>query len=122
MYLLRFKRWQQAHVFLGLSDLNQPYVWTLVEKAEDAMPFATVEHACKVVEEISKLEIPKRPLDFNASTLFLIRLFGKEWDDQAEGMLVDMEDVIKAQIVGQHGPAVFGTIRLRNPVWEQHYA
>jgi hypothetical protein len=121
MYVLRFKRWQQARVFLGLADLNQPYLWTLVEKVEDAVPFATLWHAHNVVEEIGKLVIPKKVFDFDASTLFLIRLFGKEWDDQAEGMLVDMEDVIKVQILNDK-QEVIETIRLRNPVWETHYA
>lgn len=122
MYLLRFKQPQQPYMFLehSLGKSTYPYVLTL--EKENAAHFDTQDKVRDVITELSKLTVPENVLDFDGSTLFLIQLFGSSWGDQCEGLLVDMDDIIKAQIVGEHGPMVFDTVRLRNPIWEQHYA
>lgn len=121
-YIVRFKRWQEQHVFLrDAEDHNCQYIYDLHQSQDHAKQFYSLETARAVIEDISSLKIPKKAIEFNASTLFLIRLYGKDWDDQVEGMIIGMDDVIKAQILNEQ-LAVVETIKLRNQIWNQHYA
>lgn len=121
-YHVRFKRWKEEHVFLKCSEpyMNN-YVFDLHVNPEHAQRFYSIDAAKQAITAIGGLKIPAKPYEFDVTTLFLIRLYGKEWNDQGEGMLVDMDDVIKAQILNDK-LEVIETIRLRCPVWTKHYA
>jgi len=121
MYLLRFKQPEQPYMFLERSLGQSTYPYVLTFKQENAAHFNTQDEVRSVITELSKLTIPKNVFDFDESTLFLIRLFGSSRDDQLEGLLVYMDDIIKAQVLDSNGTVV-ETVRLRNPVWEKHYA
>jgi hypothetical protein len=121
-YHVRFKRWKEEHVFLANAEpYSDEHPYGLCHAPVDAERLYSVNAAKAIITAIAELTIPAKPYEFNLTTLFLIRLFGKEWDDQCEGMLVDMDDVIKAQIVNDKLEVV-ETIRLRCPVWSKHYA
>lgn len=118
-YQVRFKRWKQEHVYLKLSGLqNTVWPFTLIPNAEFAEKFTRLEYAEAAIDQIAKLNVPKRVIDFDLGTLFLIRLFGNECDDQCEGMLIDMDSDIKAQILNEQ-QEVIKTTRLLNPIWEK---
>lgn len=120
MYVLRFKRHKQEPLYLTVAEHSRD--WDLTTHVGHARAFGSAEAVKETIEAIQRVVIPKRTFEFTERTLFLIRLFGSTWDDQVEGMLVDMDDVIKAQVVHTHALTVQETVRLRNPVWETHYA
>lgn len=120
MYVLRFKRHKQEPLYLTVAEHSRD--WDLTVHIGHARAYGSVEAVKQTIEAIQRVVIPKRTFEFTERTLFLIRLFGSTWDDQVEGMLVDMDGVIKAQVVHTHALTVQETVRLRNPVWETHYA
>lgn len=120
-YRVRFKRWEQQHVFLAMQipkDLGWPF--TLVFNKDHAAAFTHLHHAQGAINQIEKLSVPKSAFEFNMSTLFMIRLYGKDAEDQCEGLLVDMDTDIKAQILDEQ-MEVIKTVRLLNPIWEKQF-
>lgn len=118
MYLLRFKQEGRPYRYLAV---NQQDRFRLTTKAEEAHRWDSLEVLKRSIETMQALVIPKQVEDWTESILFLLQLYGTTWDDQMEGMLINMDDIVKTQILNEKNEVV-KTIRLRCQVWEKHYA
>lgn len=118
MYFVRFKQFRKTYLFLARSENNCR--WGLSITLGKAAKFATLKEAVDEIKAIASINIPKKPFEFDERHLFLIRLYGNSWDDQAEGLLIDMDDKIKGQILDEDLNVV-ETHVMKNQVWETHY-
>ncbi|BDD79671.1 hypothetical protein [Burkholderia phage FLC9] len=120
MYLLRFKRPDRAARYYSMQpdQINM----RLVTEPDLAVKFVTMEAAKEKVEVLQAMTFPKNTDHWEHRHLFLMKLYAASWEDQLEGMLINMDDIVKAQIVEMSPIKVVETIRMRCPVWETHYA
>jgi hypothetical protein len=122
MFVLRFKRHKQEHMFLANASRDAEFAYKLVSRFDFAIWYTTKDEAKCAIEHINRIVIPKKPVEFNLSTLFLMQLYGNSWEDSVEGMVLDLEDIVKAQICDYKTLEVLETVRMRCQVWEKHYA
>jgi hypothetical protein len=118
MYLLRFKRNQDSYLFLTAGEFSAP--WGLNGQLSKALRFDQLATLRSIIQEIQGIVFPDKPIDFTPHHFFLLRLYGYAWNDQVEGMMIEMHDVIKAQILDDN-MVVVETHRLRNQTWDKHY-
>lgn len=117
MYLLRFKRHQEKYLFLTEAEHGAP--WGLTDQLARARKFEDKTEIRAVVANIQSFPLLKNPYEWAPRDLFLIRLYGYNWDDQVEGLLIEMHEEIKAQILDDD-LTVIETHRMHNQVWESH--
>lgn len=119
MILVRFKRFKQDHVFLTQGK-NDAWPWGLSTQLAAARSFSTPQEALTEIEVIGSIIMPKVPLEFDERHLFIMQLYGRSWDDQVDGMVIDMDDTVKAQLLTDQLEVV-ETHRMRNQIWSKHY-
>ena len=103
--------------------LPSAYVPNTATRTDDqlarARKFDNINDIADIVRSINALPILNNPLEWKPTDLFLIRLYGYEWNDQAEGILIEMHEFIKAQILDDQ-LTVVETHKMHNQIWESH--